>query len=66
MRYFWMSEVIFVTDINIAVLVGTGWISHIDKSLQKKTNDLTTLHCQLSVSWFHPATQRMINSEGIN
>lgn len=71
-RYFWRSEVAFVSDINSAVLVVTGWISHIDKSLQKKTNDLTNLHCllnkrgEIAENRSHPTLQRLINSEGIN
>lgn len=71
-RYFWRSEETFVSEINIAVLVATGWISHIDKTLQKKTNDLTNLHCllnkrgEIAENRSHPTSQTLINSEGIN
>lgn len=71
-RYFWRLEVTFVSDITVAILLATGWISHIDKSLQKETNDLTNLHCllnkrgEIAENRCHPTLQRLINSEGIN
>lgn len=32
-------------EVDFAVSAVTGWMSHLDKHLQRKTNDPTRLHC---------------------
>lgn len=60
------------SEVDFAVSAVTGWISHLDKHLQRKTNAPTSLYCpfnkrdEVADNLPRPAPKSLINSEGAN
>lgn len=57
-------------ELDFSVSAATGWISHLDKTLQRKTNGPTSRHClfnkrdEVADNLPRPASKTLINSEG--